>query len=69
MVHVFPSDTLSGDLGQHLIIKYTGKKMFFHRFVFDSPQGTEKIKFYILACHVNPFKTFGQNVMYILIYV
>ena len=27
MVHVFPSDTLSGDLGQHLIIKYTGKKM------------------------------------------
>lgn len=27
MVHVFSFDTLSGDLGQHLIIKHTGKKM------------------------------------------
>ena len=39
--------------------------MFLHRFVFDSPQGTEKI----LAYHVNHFKTFGQSVMYILVYV
>ena len=66
----FPEDKHSKQIYSACKIHWlNGKKMFLHRFVFDSPQGTEKIKFYILAYHVNHFKTFGQSVMYILVYV
>ena len=61
---LFPEDKHSKQIYSACKIHwFNEKKMFLHRFAFDSPQGTEKIKFYILACHVNHFKTFGQNVM------
>lgn len=68
--YLFPEDKHSKQIYSARKIHWlNGKKIFLHRFVFDSPQGTEKIKFYILACHVNHFKTFGQSVIYILVYV
>lgn len=67
---LFPNDRYSKQIySAHKIYWLNGKKIFIHRFVFDSPQGTEKIKFCILTCHVKDFKTFGQNVICTHIYL